>query len=278
MKTEDFTPQENYVLNSKNSVLSFAFNYDKESGTRLSSTAASCHYEVRHIEPTLVRDFSGSFKGYDEGKELWDYLISPAGPYRKLWEFAGPPEPFGRDGKIIGYSLPNKIWQFPTYPLLYSFFICTRIPGEKSTHLKSFSYLLRKGYEPNLAFLFSKHLSYAPQTGLMTGSSFWSGSHDALIEGVRIYNESSRTYSPGYIDVKKWCEGDFAEVDKKSASASSLFLMKTPPKKAPFMRDLAWGAYTKKAKAGFTTVSVVPEDQELKMFEDWKKLVEMRYP
>jgi hypothetical protein len=267
VKTKDFNLHEQFVMNTKGSAV-FACNQAGKTGS--TTNAAVCHYIIRNVDPKAITNFSGGYHMKSDGaRELWDFLTSPSGPYRKLFEFCGQPQLIGSsEDDIRGFTLSDKAFQYPTYPLLYGFFINTRIPSEGMAHLKPFTYLVRKGYDPALAFLYSKHLNYDPKLGLMTGSRFWTGGHEAL----------SETLSVGKIDVKGWCTGEHKETPLSSSASSLAFRLYNPKKGAPLMQQLAWSSYTLEQKSGIGgRVRVVPEDQELKMFEDWKKLVELRY-
>lgn len=272
VKTEGFTPHEKFVVTNKDWRLAYACTDAGRHGSVTSEITSTCHYRIQYSAGKLS-DYSGNFHMKSAGApELWGYLTSPTGPYRKIWEFAGVPQLIGESSdKIAGFTLDNKIFEFPCYPLVYSFLINTRIPGEHQNHCRTFGYLVNKGYDPSYSFLLAKHITW-DKKGLMTGPGYWTGSHECLIE-----KKWPDIAEPYYIDVKRWRDGEPHDVKQQNVMASSLFRLGGVKNGTPMMQNLAWGAYATEVKTSFTKIKVIPEDQEQKMFEDFKQLINLRY-
>lgn len=266
VKTKDFNIHETKCLGIPNQTAGYSCNVKENMGY------TTCHAGIRHETPENIKDFSGVYKFDVPGAmEMFKYLISENGPFRdlKLWEDIYL---FGKtEDNPVGFTLPDRVFQFKPYPLLYAFLICSRIPHEHDYHAQSFGYLVSGGHDPNLMFIMSKHL--AIKNNVLTSSgAYWASGHNAMVE--------SDPYGMSYstlIDVRKFCRGEYEKALHNNVATSNLWMMKKFAPKAKPLRTFMWGAYSEKIQTRFTTIDRIPSEQEAKMIEDFKKFVDLRY-
>ena len=103
--------------------------------------------------------------------------------------------------------------------------------------------------------------------------------HNALVEQRKaVYNWDKAAYTHDkLIDVRAFCSGEYNKNVKQNDFTSNLWMMDKPKDNLPMLSQFVWGAYAENVKTKFTTIQRIPSDMEIKMVEDFKKFVDMRY-
>ena len=185
--------------------------------------------------------------------ELWEYITSLDGPFRDLFLFASDGwSLLTYEGEVFGFRMPDKVFSFKPYPLLYAFLICSRMPQDYSDQVQSFAYLVSKGIDKWKAFIISVHLTVSAGVLQVKGYSHWGGDHQCL---------SETNYK--VIDVHSWRDGKYNTEDiNSSPPTSSLWHMKSKLKINKFL----WGSYGVSDKTKFGAPVTTIDDEGLKNF------------
>lgn len=228
----------------------------------------ACHAYIRQVNPLSLKDFIGVFSMKSEGaEELWNYITSLDGPFRDLFLFA--PDGWSllsSDNEIFGFRMPDKIFQFKPYPLLYAFLICTRMPQDFHTQTKAFKYLLSKDIDKHKAFIMSPFFEHSDSGLKFKSSGSWNGSHQCLSEtGNKL------------IDFNMWSEGKYFTKDITDGTVTSKLWQITSKNKLQ-LRKFCFSAYGETGKSRFgARVTSITDDNLKKMSEDFDKYLELRY-
>lgn len=234
----------------------------------------TCHSQIRSSAPRNISEFSGAYLFQKEGaKELFMYLISEDGPFKDLRIFDGVYLFGNTKDNPQGFTIPDHVWQGDyVYPLMYAFLINTRIPHEREAHAQSFAYMTAGGHDKNLMFIISKYLAIKNGSLNVSGDA-WNGGHNVFAENDIVAYQPS----PKYIDVRMYCNGEYHKGLATNAYTSDLWKIAEPKKESRTMASFMWAAYSEKIKTRFTTIDRIPSEQEIKMIEDFKKFIDMRY-
>lgn len=255
--------REEILYNHRGDVGAFLSKKDGKDNNNLGYI--SCHSAIRSIKPESITDFIGVYWMEGDGApELWEYITSLDGPFRDLFLFA--PDGWSlltKDNKVFGVRVPDKVFSFKPYPLMYSFLICSRIPHDFPEQASSFKYLLNKGIDKHKAFLMSIHFSVNNDALQCSQYTYWDGSHKCFREnGNKV------------IDFKSWCEGKYNKDVSDRAPSSDLWTVKSKHSLSKF----CWNAYGTITKSKFgASVSTISDDGLKRMVEDLDKFIEMRY-
>jgi hypothetical protein len=224
----------------------------------------TCHSGIRTA--SKITDVTTCYNmEVDGAPELWEYLTSPEGPFRDIFSFC----PDGwilltRENKVFAVKIPDKIFEFDPYPLVYSFLICTRMPDEYQDYLKVFKKFINMGIDKNKAFLLMPFFSVSDAGELKTRASTWDGSHKCLSEREGLV-----------IDTNLWCSGQYKTKGiARSTLTSSLWSMSGQR----YMRNFVFDAYGTITIARFGgTFTVIKEDKVKEMISDFDKFLKSRY-
>lgn len=264
IETVDFSQDTNleHVVANFQKIAAFTCN---NGGVPFINGDLACHGRILNRGGGLITKMLTNITGTTEGAyTILRYLFWKDGPFRKLLEIKTK-EPwmvYHRKGMPLAIRIPDEVMAYESYPLVYSFLVCTRIPSEFKQQTKAFMKLVNGGVEPNAALLLSRRLNIDDEEKITVGTNTWNGVHTHINED---YN--------GF-DWDMYRKGDHYMIPHNS-NTGQLWARKSPYKINTRQFDL--NVYGEKTSSMFTSLTLIPEDRLPMIGKEFEKFMNERY-